>query len=240
MTDPAGNSSLGTATLSISPTGNILTVGPGKQYSTIAAAIAASHNGDTIQVQAGTYVNDFATINDDITLEGVGGMVNMVSTVKQISNGKAILITNGNDTINNFSFSGARVTSANGAGIRYQAGNLVLNNDAFFNNQDGLLAAANTAGSITINDSEFADNGVSDPHSQGYGQTHNLYVGGTVVTKPGDYYRRGRRQYLCQHEPDGQRKYHPQRPVGRRGGRGQKRHDGDGTDQQRSVLRVER
>jgi hypothetical protein len=39
VTDPAGNSSLGSAILSIAPTGNILTVGPGKQFSTIAAAI---------------------------------------------------------------------------------------------------------------------------------------------------------------------------------------------------------
>jgi hypothetical protein len=102
----------------------ILTVGAGQEYLTIAGAIAASHNGDTIQVQAGTYTNDFATINDNITLQGVGGMVNMVCTV-QIPNGKAILVTNGNDTISNFSFSGAQVDPAddNGAGIRWQAGN---------------------------------------------------------------------------------------------------------------------
>src|SRR6266851_1763042 len=132
VTDPAGLSATGSATVAISPAAGstILTVGPGKQYSTIAAAIAASHNGDTIQVQAGTYTNDFATINTDITLEGIGGMVNMVSTV-QIPNGKGILVTNSDVTINNFSFSGARVTDENGAGIRYQLGNLVLNNDAF-------------------------------------------------------------------------------------------------------------
>jgi len=176
VNDPAGNSSVGSAILSIAPAGNILTVGQGKQYSTIAAAIAASHNGDTIQVQAGTYVNDFAVIFTSITLEGVGGMVNMVSTVL-IPNGKAILVTNGNDTINNFSFSGAQVADANGAGIRYQAGNLVLNNDAFFHNQDGLLGGSGGIGSITINNSEFADNGVSDPNSAGYGLTHNLYAG---------------------------------------------------------------
>src|SRR5207249_8397127 len=121
----------------------LLTVGLGQQFLTIAAAIAASHNGDTIQVQAGTYTNDFASINTDITLEGVGGMVNMVSTV-EIPNGKGILITNGNDTINNFSFSGAFVapSDANGAGIRIESGNLVLNNDYFFNNQNGVLGGA--------------------------------------------------------------------------------------------------
>jgi hypothetical protein len=156
--------------------GRILTVGPGQQFSTIADAINASQNGDTIQVQAGTYTNDYATINTDITLQGIGGQVNMVST-GLIPNGKAIFITNGNDTINNFSFSGAQVADSNGAGIRYQAGNLILNNDYFHDNQEGLLAASNPGGSITINKSEFAHNG------DGSGQTHNLYVGEVGILK---------------------------------------------------------
>src|SRR5216683_1464903 len=183
VTDPAGMSVTGSATVAIAPPSGstILTVGPGKQYSTIKAAVAASHNGDTIQVQAGTYTNDFASINTDITLEGVGGMVNMVSTV-QIPNNKAILITNGNDTINNFSFSGAYVapSDANGAGIRDQSNNLVLNDDYFFNNQNGLLGGF-PGGTLTINNSEFANNGVSDPKSPGYGYTHNLYVGAAAT-----------------------------------------------------------
>jgi hypothetical protein len=149
--------------------GRTLTVGPGQQYSTIADAINASQNGDTINVQAGTYVNDYATINTDITLQGIGGQVNMVST-GLIPNGKAILITNGNDTINNFSFSGAQVNDGNGAGIRYEGGNLTLNNDYFHDNQEGLLANYNPAGSISIDHSEFAHNG------DGSGFTHNLYV----------------------------------------------------------------
>jgi hypothetical protein len=156
--------------------GRILTVGPGKEFSTIADAINASQNGDTIQIQAGTYTNDYATINTDITLQGIGGQVNMVST-GLIPNGKAIFITNGNDTINNFSFSGAQVADSNGAGIRYQAGNLILNNDYFHDNQEGLLAASNPGGSITINKSEFAHNG------DGSGQTHNLYVGEVGILK---------------------------------------------------------
>jgi len=38
-----------------------LTVGSGKQYGTIAAAVAAARAGDTVAVSAGTYANDFAT-----------------------------------------------------------------------------------------------------------------------------------------------------------------------------------
>lgn len=194
----SGGSSLGTATLNIAPTGassTILTVGfvgpggAGNEYSTIADAIAASKNGDTIEVKAGTYTNDFATINTNITLEGIGGMVNMVAT-EQIPNGKGILVANGSGTttINNFSFTGAEVgtsTGANAAGIRWQNGNLVLNDDYFFDNQDGLLGAS-SGGAITINNSEFANNGVGPlgpvVGDGGYGYTHNLYVGSGVAT----------------------------------------------------------
>ena len=52
----------------------ILSVGEGQTYGTIAGAVAVSHDGDVIQVQAGNYVNDFATVNTKITIEGVGGM----------------------------------------------------------------------------------------------------------------------------------------------------------------------
>src|SRR6185437_2069359 len=114
-----------------------LTVGQGMEFSTIAAAIAASANGDVIQVQAGTYVNDFATITTNITLEGVGGMVHMVATVPP-PNGKAILTTDANVTIDHFEFSGAQVADGNGAGIRYETGNLAITNSYFHNNQDGI------------------------------------------------------------------------------------------------------
>ena len=154
----------------------VISVGPAQTFTTIAAAVAAANNGDIIQVQAGTYTNDFASITKNITLQGVGGMVNLVATV-QIPNGKAIFVTNGNITIDNFSFSGATVADANGAGIRAESGNLVLNNDYFFDNQDGLLAGGSASDTITINNSEFANNGVSDPNSAGYGYTHNIYVG---------------------------------------------------------------
>lgn len=151
-----------------------LIVGTGQQYATLTAAVAASQNGDTIEVEAGTYTNDFPqTITDNITIEGIGGMATFVAT-EAPPNLKAILVTQANVTIDNLAFTGVAIPSAdgnNGAGIRYQGGNLVLNDDYFYNNQEGLLAAASPTGTITINNSEFADNGAGD------GFTHNLYVG---------------------------------------------------------------
>jgi len=162
-----------------------LTVGSGSgfEYSTLANAIAASQDGDLIQVQAGTYTNDFAAINTSITIEGVGGLVNLVATsAQQLQDLKGILIigqdgtTGPNVTLDNISFSGAAIPNAaggNGAGIRYQSGNLTLNNCYFFDNQEGLLADASN-GTITINNTEFADNGNANPPP---GIEHNLYVG---------------------------------------------------------------
>lgn len=156
--------------------GTILTVGIGKQFATIAAACAAAHDGATILVSAGTYTNDFATITSKVTLIGVGGMVNMVATIPP-PNAKGIILVDNSATIINFSFSGSAISDANGgngAGIRYEGGDLVLKNDSFIHNQDGLLGAPvlNLASNtITLDHCTFDQNG------SGTGYTHNLYVG---------------------------------------------------------------
>ena len=57
-----------------------LTVGQGAQYPTISSAVAAASSGDTIDVQAGTYTNDFPTVGQNLTLQAVGGTVTMAAT----------------------------------------------------------------------------------------------------------------------------------------------------------------
>jgi hypothetical protein len=148
-----------------------LNVGAGQQYQTLASAIAASHDGDVVQVQAGTYTNDFAEITHKITIEGVGGMAKLVATTP-IPNGKAILITDTDVTLDHIELSGAKVSAGNGAGIRYQGGNLTITNSYFHDNQNGILSASDPNGTITIKNSEFSHNG------SGTGKTHNIYVGG--------------------------------------------------------------
>ena len=150
-----------------------LTVGAGQEYTTIAAAVDASGTGDTINVEAGTYTNDFVTITHDLTLNAVGGTVTMVAT-EQPPDGKAIIDEGGsgvNVTITGFDMSGATVPDGNGAAIRYEGGSLTLNDDTIHDNQEGLLAADDPNGTITINGSTFSDNG------SGTGYTHNIYVG---------------------------------------------------------------
>lgn len=147
-----------------------LTVGAGQEFQTIAAAVGAAQDGDVVAVQAGTYVDDFAEVTHKITLEGVGGMVNLVAS-GSIGNGKAMLITDTDVTIDHFAFTGATVADGNGAGIRYQGGNLVVSDSLFRDNQDGILGAADPNGTVLITDSEFDHNGAGD------GYTHGIYIG---------------------------------------------------------------
>jgi hypothetical protein len=158
-----------------------LTVGPGQQYATIAAAIAASSDGDTVAVQAGTYTNDFAEIGTQISLVAMGGRVTMRAT-EDLPNGKGILITDTNISITGFSFIGGKIPNnqgGNGAGIRYQGGNLTLTDCYFAHNQDGLLGAPDPNGSIVVQASEFAFNG--NPHGPNAGYAHNIYAGAVAL-----------------------------------------------------------
>ena len=154
-----------------------LTVGPGQAYATIAAAVAASRDGDTVVVLPGTYVDDYAEIRTRITLRGTAGRTVLKATTNS-PNRKGILLTDTDITISGLTFTGARVSDddgGNGAGIRYQGGNLTVSNCYFYNNQEGLLGNADPSGSVTVLGSEFNHNGTSSGPSAGY--THNLYVG---------------------------------------------------------------
>jgi hypothetical protein len=150
----------------------VWTVGP-TGFTTIQDAVDAASVGDTINVQAGTYKDDFLAIEKSLTLQAVGGEVKMVEDTSP-PDGKA-MITEGQPgisvTINGFDISGVSVPDNNGEAIRYEGGNLSLSNDYFHNNQEGLLADSDPNGSITIDHSEFAFNG------DGSGSTHNIYVG---------------------------------------------------------------
>jgi hypothetical protein len=146
----------------------ILTVDTGQS---IQDAITVAASGDTIDVAAGTYVDQFLTIRTSITLQATGGEVLMRETTSP-PNGKAMITESGaNVAINGFDISGVAVPDGNGAAIRYEGGSLSLSDDYFHDNQEGLLGAADPNGSIAIDHSEFAHNG------DGSGSTHNIYVG---------------------------------------------------------------
>jgi hypothetical protein len=164
-----------------------LTVGPtGQQYTTIAAAVAASADGDTINVEGNnTYTNDFFYIGHSLTLQAVGGEAKIVATDPGLFGKAAIVegVAGANVVINGFDISGVAVADGNGAAIRYEGGNLSLTNDFFHNNQEGLLGNGDDPnGTISVHHSEFAFNG------DGSGFTHNFYAGAIANVTIDDSY----------------------------------------------------
>ena len=147
-----------------------LNVGPGQQFSRLSDAVAAAGDGDLIRVQAGTYVNDFTTINKRLTIEGAGGVARFVAE-EMPWNDKAVLTTQADVTLRHVEISGARSSSNNGAAIRHENGALVLDRVYFHHNQNGVLAGENSNSSITVLNSEFAYNGAGD------GYSHGMYAG---------------------------------------------------------------
>jgi hypothetical protein len=174
-----------TATPTATAAGAVLVVGPGQQYATLAAAAAAAVDGDTIDVVAGTYTNDFAGyIGANVTIQGVGGMVHELYTTAP-PNEKAPLTVEKGLTLKNFEISGVTISAAegnNGAAIRLEGGNLFVQYCYIHDNQDGILADAVTGATVTIDHTEFARNGAGD------GFSHNLYINAVAsLTFTNDY-----------------------------------------------------
>ena len=147
-------------------------VGTHRAIKTIAQAAALARDGDTVEVDAGSYVNDVAVWQqDNLTLRAVGGRVRL--QVNGVSaEGKSIwVIRGGRIHVEGFDFSGARVADRNGAGIRFEKGSLTVRHCSFVNNEMGLLTGNDEQAELTVENSEFAHNKRPDGHN------HNLYVG---------------------------------------------------------------
>jgi hypothetical protein len=151
-------------------------VGPTRTYTTVRAAAAAAQNGDSILIDAGIYSGDVCSWNaSNLVVRGVGGRPHMQADGAQES-GKGTWVVNGsNFTAENIEFSGAAVVDMNGAGIRSDAGGfLVVRNCYFHDNQNGMLAGAD---SMLIESCIFDHNGLGES-----GKTHNMYIWGRSVT----------------------------------------------------------
>ncbi|MCB9579681.1 MAG: hypothetical protein H6717_21810 [Polyangiaceae bacterium] len=147
-------------------------VGPGKQYATPCAAVAAASDGDVIEIDAaGNYDGDVCAINkNQLTLKGVNGRAK-IDAAGQNAQGKAIWVISGNDvTVENIELTGATVQDQNGAGIRQEGANLTVRHCYFHDNENGILAGDNPNSEILIEYSEFDHNGYGD------GYSHNLYI----------------------------------------------------------------
>lgn len=148
-------------------------VGPGQTFARVADAIAQAADGDTIEVQPGSYRGDVAVIRQRrLTIVGVGERP-LLAAEGRHAEGKAIwVVRNGDVRIENIAFQGARVPDGNGAGIRFEQGRLSLHRCRFTDNQMGLLTSNLPGSELAISDCEFAD---APPNAGGL--PHLLYVG---------------------------------------------------------------
>lgn len=167
-------------------------VGPERALKTIAQAARLAKDGDTVEVDAGSYSADVAVWTQrDLKVRAVGGRARLLAD-GAAAEGKAIWVVRGGQvTVDGFDFEGAKVPGRNGAGIRFEEGRLVVKNCSFMHNEMGLLTSNNNEAELVIENSEFAHNSRPDGHN------HNLYVGSIAsLSVTGSYFHHGATGHL--------------------------------------------
>jgi len=165
-----------------------LCVGQGQPYPTLAAALAAARDGDTIEVVAATYRESATIAHRNLTIRGVAGRPHFDCAGLALAGNKAcLLIAADGVKLEQLEISGAELSDAkgaNGACIRNQPDmSFTLTDVICHGSQDGILS---NGGTIVIDRSEFYDNGWT-------GQTHNVYFNGDcTVTVRGSIFRDAR------------------------------------------------
>lgn len=151
---------------------------------TLAQALAQVRNNQTITLQPGRYLGDVGVLRaSGVTIKSADARSRAVLDAGgKSAEWKAILVIRGdNAAIDGIEFINAKVPSKNGAGIRLEAGNLIIRNSKFDGNEMGILSGDHRYGHIQIIDSEFARSyRTDDPNipASGY-PSHNIYIGRT-------------------------------------------------------------
>jgi hypothetical protein len=165
----------------------VLRVGPAREIKTLAEAAKLARDGMTIEVDAGEYRRDVAVwTQHDLTIRAVGGRARLIASGGSAEGKGIFVVRGGRVTIEGFDFEGARVSSRNGAGIRFEAGRLIVRDCRFIENEMGLLTGNDLQAELTIENSEFAHNKRLDGHN------HQLYAGSIgKLTVRGSYFHQG-------------------------------------------------
>jgi hypothetical protein len=161
------------ALLPLTASARVIHVGPGELVKTIAEAAQLARDNDVVEIAGGVYRGDVTTwLQKRLTIRGVGQRP-VLEAAGRDAEGKAIwVIRNGDFTISNIEFRGARVADGNGAGIRFEKGKLRVVDCAFFDNQNGILTANFKDAQLEIDSSLFAQ-----APRQASPLPHLLYVG---------------------------------------------------------------
>ena len=150
-----------------------MVVGPKEKITSMSDAARLAKDGEVIEVRPGNYRGQPAIwTQNNLIIRGVGDRPVMLADGRS-AEGKAIWVVRGGKVrIENIEFRGARVADGNGAGIRFEKGDLTVDACRFSDNEMGILTANSAELSLTVLNSEFVD----APRHPGP-LHHLLYVG---------------------------------------------------------------
>ena len=98
---------------------------------------------------------------NNLTVEGASAQDTVITD--KTCQGKALFVIPGsNVTVRNLTLTRARAPDGNGAGIRAEGRNLLVERVRFIDNQNGILAADQPEGELIVRDSEFVRNGTCE------------------------------------------------------------------------------
>ncbi|MGV6820557.1 MAG: right-handed parallel beta-helix repeat-containing protein [Parvularcula sp.] len=140
-----------------------LAVGPGTPFPTLEEAVAQSGPGDTLVLAPAQYDARDIAIDHDLIL--VGGPGVRLTASDRVQKGLLVPGPGTVVTVKNVVFAGATSADRNGAGIRFEGKELIVDQCTFRNNENGILATGDPGGSLTVSRSYFTDNGSGDGYS---------------------------------------------------------------------------
>lgn len=164
---------LGALALPLGAEATTITVSPG---SSIAAAVAGASAGDIIDVQPGTYTNDFPVVNVPLTIQTTGAPGSVIINDTGIPNNQGIITNNSSLKVVGLTIIGAATVPGQGdnaGAIRdHSSTNLTVIDSLLEDSQNGILTEDPTRSeTISIQGTTFLQDG------SGAGDTHALYVG---------------------------------------------------------------
>jgi hypothetical protein len=193
----------------------VLYVGPGRPFERPSDAARFVRDGAVVEI-VGDYEGDVTVWRqNDLTLRGIGKRPHLQAG-GEAAEGKAIWVIKGDRvTVENLEFSGTKVPSRNGAGIRAEGSGLTIRNCHFHHNEMGLLTNPSPNSIVVISGSEFNHN---TTNTESHGRLgHNIYI------------HRARRFVLRDSHVHGARTGHQVKTRARRNDiRGNRIRDGDG------------
>lgn len=172
----------------------------GRAFTSLQAAVDAIGDGrGTISIAPGRYRQCAVQRHGDVGYVAAQPGTAVFDGVA--CEGKAALVLGGRrGRVEGLTFQNMRVHDANGAGIRIEAGDLVVRESLFRNSESGILSAADPGATILVDQSTFSGLGRCD---RGLSCAHSIYIGdyGALVVRRSRFERGAGGHYVKSRTP---------------------------------------